>query len=68
MAEFRDYFEKSGKLPEFNKEEKVWNDFEYDHLTKLLHSSDMGPELKFVKVRGIPVNISACTSPASYHV
>lgn len=62
-TEFRDYFQNSKKLPVYDEEKNVWSTFNIDHLSKLLDSSNSGPELKFVKVSAVPVNISACKAP-----
>ncbi len=62
-TEFRDYFQDSEKLPVYDEEKNIWSKFNFDHLSKLLDSSGSGPELKFVKVSAVPVNISACKAP-----
>jgi hypothetical protein len=59
-TEFRDFFQKSERLPVYDEEKNIWGKFNFDHLSKLLDSSGTGPELNFVKVSAVPVNISAC--------
>ncbi len=59
LTEFREYFTESEKLPKFDSKKLEWERFDYDHLKNLLVSSGSGPELKFVRVNAIPVNIHA---------